>query len=166
MRRVVPEVREIGVPATPDQVVGALVGARVWHVSAGGSGWPVVQVAVGERVARARPLSNDRQPSAFRDHESELGVMAWRGRWVLSRGGSVLASSDGPDPYPDRSALDVLVGEQIKAVTLRDGGLLLDSTGDLRFEVTQSTDGDGWWVWTPTTTVVSAAGGSLGVEAS
>ena len=124
------------------ELIEKLVGQTVWHVSAGGVSWPSLELALGERVRRAKPLASMRQPEEYRTYRGSFELMivcAWR----LQRGAEVRLGSRG-DEYGIEH-LDALVGARVVGV-ICDG---FDSGDELIVFADRSSFMENWTLSTP-----------------
>lgn len=104
-----------------------LAGAPCWYVSAGQGTWPSIQLALGDRIPRARPSQNAFHPEAFRTHDASRSLMAWSD-WVLTREGIEVVTSAHAVALSERAR--GVEGQTVAEVAVdRDGSLRLAFTG-------------------------------------
>jgi hypothetical protein len=72
----------------------ALRGLRCWYVSVGGSTLPTFQLALGEKVRRARVLMNKAHAEEYRVFEGEAGLLVWCSWRLDSPMGPITSSED------------------------------------------------------------------------
>jgi hypothetical protein len=101
--------------------VHSLCGLRCWHVSVGGGcTMPTFQLALGEKVRRARPLMNRHQPEEYRQFEGEFGVLVWCPWRMDSPQGPVTSWYDTEEHICEH--LRRLVGAKVRAASVSGPG--------------------------------------------
>jgi len=130
----------------------ALEGQTCWYVSAGGATAPSFLLACGDKVARERPLKNERHPEEFRKFRGSVELLVWCS-WRLQRGVDILASSDQEDV--GLAALDQLVHTRIKGMSCTPPALDLeirfpdDVQLDIICDHVEPGTSPNWELWTP-----------------
>lgn len=124
--------RQVASDATT-RLHGLFVGAKCWHVSAGGVTWPAINVVLGEHVPRARPLTNPAHPERFRSHDGSRALMAWSS-WTLRQGSVEVVSSVHAVALAERAR--VLEGRTITGIRVdAERALHVDLDDDLHLVV-------------------------------
>ncbi len=95
------------------------IGASCWHVCAGGNTWPHFSLALGDKIAREHPLSNDKVGEAFRNFDGEIDIYV-RCCWRLLLEGGIVATSQSEE-QEGSSQLQLLHGKKLEAINLRSG---------------------------------------------
>jgi hypothetical protein len=127
-------------------VARALQGKRCWYVSTGGCVGHSFELALGEKVRRESPISNEKHPEDFRLFEGETNLLVWSS-WRLEDCQRPLTSSDDASSGWENH-LNHLLGAEIVAAEVRlpaldltlrfDNGLSLqvfcDHVGDASFD--------------------------------
>lgn len=112
-----------------------LEGMPCWHVSAGGCTWPSFNLAMGDRIPRRRPLSNERQPKEFRENDPSASLLVWTS-WRLESASLPVASSEDREgvALPE---LEKLIGRTVVGARVLNGCLDLELafSGDLAVRV-------------------------------
>jgi len=156
----------------PLSLVRALHGLRCWYVSTGGAAGNTFQLALGKRIARARPLINRAHTDEYRQFEGEANLLVWCA-WRLDGPDGPLASWDSPQAQV-RQHLDKLVGAAVEAVTVVPPAweLTVRFSDGLTLRVfcdhvppDSSFDGN-WDLFLPTVALYAGPGTALRVETS
>lgn len=115
-----------------------LVGAPCWYVSAGRTTWPAIQLAIGDRVPRARRLDNDFHPEEYRTHEASRSLFV-ASDWSLVHRGIVVVTSAHPLASSAR-AREVESHTIARVEVSREGTLELSFDDDFSLIVKPSTE--------------------------
>lgn len=145
------------------RALDSLVGARCWHLSAGGPTAPSFLLVMGAQVPRERPLRNPRQPRAFRLNRGSIELLVWCS-WRLQTSRSVLASSD--QLSAGLRELRRLIGKRVLRVSCTPPAwdLRLEFTGGLVLAVFSNhvapyaSIDQNWELWLPNRTVRAGPG--------
>jgi len=153
----------------PSDVPSALVGHECWYVSAGGKTAPSFMLALGDKVARERPLTNPAQSAEFRANEGSVELLVWCA-WRLQGPALVLASSD--QGASGLSALRAIVGASVTAVLCSPPAwdLLVEFSNGLELAVfcdhvePNASIAQNWELWSPQGYVGTGPGAEWGED--
>lgn len=93
--------------------VQSLVGAKCWHVGAGGLGGGSFSLALGSKVRREHALRYATAPKVFQAYEGEFNLVVWCS-WRLDGPAEALASSDEDPEVIARKLRKALVGRTVE----------------------------------------------------
>jgi hypothetical protein len=94
---------------------GDLTNKRCWYVNCGVADGSF-SLALGERVRRVAPLTNENHTEEYREFEGEINVLVWC-TWRSSDGRKLVASSDSDDSVM-KAALGNLVGDALTKLSV------------------------------------------------
>lgn len=94
-----------------------MVGSRCWGVVGGAGSGSVINLKVGDKIERDKPIGNDRLSEECRNYDSQFSVMAWN-NWTLYRNLNgkdlVICDSNSDNSGPMINGVSMLVGEKIE----------------------------------------------------
>ncbi|MFC1462933.1 hypothetical protein ACFLQU_04925, partial [Verrucomicrobiota bacterium] len=119
--------------------LACIQGLPCWYVCVGGGTLPSFSLALGKKIKRDVPLTNDAHPPEYRENDPEISFLVWCS-WRLANLSAVgIVSSSCSDEQIEKD-LPQLVGQQIESVVLKAPFWDLDITFSGRLHLSTFSD--------------------------